>query len=395
MRLGAILLMTPVLASSTWLLVGCAGDEGAPSVAEHWEVQAIPLFEIGDGDTPSDQLFRVADAFRLPDGGVVIANAGTHEIRWYDAEGRYLDASGREGDGPADFRLIHSLRPWSGDSIAVFDPTLGRFSYFDATGELGRTQPLVPAAGRIRVEEARLVDDGAVFTFETSASAPPALEQLDRRSLRLYYRAASDVEPMEIDTVPGSIWSSTEIDGRLGFARVLFSPTPKYDQFGRCVVVAAGDRLEVEVHSPSGALRTIGVDVASDVITDELVNELVNELFEALGSVPPEARASLLQFSRPDSLPLTNQMLVDRLGLVWLQRFSPPTGMGRQWIVVGAGGDVVAEVEMPEDLIAHDIGEDFVLATRVGALDEELVGVYRLIRTGRATGASLEGFCAD
>ncbi len=78
MRLGAILLMAPVLASSTWLLVGCAGDEGAPSIAGRWELQAIPLFEIGGGDTPSDQFFRVADAFRRPDGGVVVANAGTH-----------------------------------------------------------------------------------------------------------------------------------------------------------------------------------------------------------------------------------------------------------------------------------------------------------------------------
>ena len=393
MRLGAILLMAPVLASSTWLLLGCAGDERAPSVAERWEVQAIPLFEIGGGDTPNDQLFRVADAFRLPDGGVVIANAGTHEIRWYDAEARYLYASGREGDGPADFRMIHSLRPWSGDSIVVFDPTLGRFAYFDATGELGRTQPLVPAAGRIKVEEARLVDDGSVFTFEINATPPAALDQLDRHRLRLYHRAATDVEPMEIDTVPGLIWGSTEINGGLGFKVVLFSPTPKYDQFGRCVVVAGGDRLEVEVHSSSGASRTIGVDVARVAVTDELVNEHIEEAF---GSIPPDARAMLSLFPRPDSLPLTNQMLVDRLGLVWLQRFSPPMGgMGREWIVVGAGGEVVAEVEMPEDLIAHYIGRDFVLATRVGALDEELVGVYGLIRTRSATGASLEGFCAN
>src|SRR5690606_16795253 len=70
-----------------------------------WHLSPEPLVEIGvlDG-APEDQLFRVVGARRLGDGRIVVANSGTHELRFYDAQGRHLRSVGREGEGPGEFR---------------------------------------------------------------------------------------------------------------------------------------------------------------------------------------------------------------------------------------------------------------------------------------------------
>ena len=59
-------------------------------------LDAEPMLEIGsfEGDSLY-QLYRVAGARRLADGRLVVANAGTFEVRVYDAEGQYERAWGR------------------------------------------------------------------------------------------------------------------------------------------------------------------------------------------------------------------------------------------------------------------------------------------------------------
>lgn len=48
-------------------------------------------------------LHRVRTALRLPDGRIVIANGGSHELRLVDASGMYLRSVGRMGGGPGEF----------------------------------------------------------------------------------------------------------------------------------------------------------------------------------------------------------------------------------------------------------------------------------------------------
>ena len=64
-------------------------------------LDAEPMLEIGtfEGDALY-QLYRVGGARRLADGRIVVANAGSFEVRVYGADGRYERAWGREGGGP-------------------------------------------------------------------------------------------------------------------------------------------------------------------------------------------------------------------------------------------------------------------------------------------------------
>ena len=66
-----------------------------------WRLADDPILDIGllEGED-AYQLFDVVGALRLTDGGIVVANAGSFELRFYDANGTHLFSVGREGGGP-------------------------------------------------------------------------------------------------------------------------------------------------------------------------------------------------------------------------------------------------------------------------------------------------------
>ncbi len=94
-----------------------------------WVVNPDPGLSIGtfQGDSLY-QLFEVQGAVRLSDGRIVLANAGSGEIRVYGDDGRFLAAHGRKGEGPGEFQnpvLVGSL---GGDTLVVVDQDLRRIS---------------------------------------------------------------------------------------------------------------------------------------------------------------------------------------------------------------------------------------------------------------------------
>jgi len=133
--LRAAVLAVPVLTA-----IACAGDS-APSEStttirdstgitivensapkwtetDAWTLGPTPTLRIGGLDgAPEYELFRVAGARRLDDGRIVIANSGTHELRFYDADGTYLQSVGREGDGPGEFRRLRLITAYGSDHL--------------------------------------------------------------------------------------------------------------------------------------------------------------------------------------------------------------------------------------------------------------------------------------
>lgn len=107
---------------------------------EGWRMSDEPILEIGvlEGQ-PEYQLFQVRGAIRLSDGRIVVANAGSHELRIYDPRGRFLTSVGREGSGPGEFRALGSLDRLGSDSLITWDWRNNRAQVFDdATLHSGR-----------------------------------------------------------------------------------------------------------------------------------------------------------------------------------------------------------------------------------------------------------------
>ena len=88
---------------------------------------------------------RVRQGFRRGDGSILIANGATAELRFYDGDGRFIGAAGREGGGPGEFTNGFSMNlvRWPGDSVGVWDLQARRLTIFDPAGAMAREAKLV------------------------------------------------------------------------------------------------------------------------------------------------------------------------------------------------------------------------------------------------------------
>ncbi|MGH7444763.1 MAG: hypothetical protein ACREKM_07805 [Longimicrobiales bacterium] len=123
MRLRAIAAVTTVLGAAP-----VAHAQELPA----WRLSAEPTLRIGvaTGGASPEQLFRLNSATLLPDGSVLVLNAGTYELRRFDADGTFVGAAGREGEGPGEFEMPKRIYRRRGGNYAVYDVILGRMSIY-------------------------------------------------------------------------------------------------------------------------------------------------------------------------------------------------------------------------------------------------------------------------
>jgi hypothetical protein len=90
---------------------------------------------------PAYEFFTIAGVVRLGDGSLVVANAGTMELRVFSPDGRFLGAFGGRGEGPGELSFMRGLWITGGDSLVVWDGQ-SKFNLFSPSGEFVRTGAL-------------------------------------------------------------------------------------------------------------------------------------------------------------------------------------------------------------------------------------------------------------
>lgn len=364
----------------------------APPVGAQIRVVSDPVLEIGGSlDDPENQLFQVADAVRLPDGRIAVANAGTNEIRIYDAGGRFETSFGGEGEGPGEFRRIRSVHVLSEDSLAVFDRSHQRISIFSAKGELIENLPLLQGEGGSARDVVRLRDGRWVSVHER---LPESFDGLWRKRARLVLRAP-DLEPIRpIAEVPAETWVTWTVDGQSMTRGAPFLPHLALDAFGSCVVAVVGDEARVRILSASGDPRPLELELEREPVTQAIFDEWIEYL---ASDVPAEQRGLLRRMMgdipRPDSLPVVQDVVLDGDGLLWIQRYDPPMGWSPQWEVLDLEGTHVASVELPEAYRVMDVGADYLLGLRSGPLDMEILTMHAIEREAPPSATRAGGLC--
>ena len=199
-----------------------------------WLLGPEPVVDIGGGDREEEQLFRVVDALRLGDDRIVVANAGTNEIRFYGPGGAFLSASGGEGEGPDEFTALRGLGRYSGDSLAAIERT--GVSILDLNGRFARSATVTPAAGYFPYRLVSVVSDGSIMATVRGSIGP-------RTGLwRLEFRLILHNQARGHNTILGTFSSGENFNMRVGPRRIVnIEPW-----FGRMTWVAAsGDRAVV------------------------------------------------------------------------------------------------------------------------------------------------------
>ena len=136
------------------LLTGCdGGDRPASDLGEilvgDSSLLAVGVLGLAD-DSLDEHIFAgIQGARHLSDGGIVVADAGSKQVRRFDATGTHVWSTGQHGEGPGEFQDVRLLRGCTNDTvITVFDVQLDRVTELDADGAFRRSWlPRSPEGG--------------------------------------------------------------------------------------------------------------------------------------------------------------------------------------------------------------------------------------------------------
>jgi hypothetical protein len=341
-----------------------------------WSVAADPLLDLTTtGEGEAHDFYRVRSAIRLANGSIAVANEGSNEVRLYSPEGVFVDAFGREGEGPGEFQRLTSVHDASGDSLAAFDYWLRRITVF-RMGETGsRTIDLSHFGTRVW----RVVSLGE-GSFAAIVHGYPA------EDVQGLYRVQYTI--VRFDLHGGPVDTLTTIAGSEGFqfeqgdARPLFARDGFVAGHEGGLYAGDGDSMRVAVYAGDGALEMImrvpGFDLR--LTDEERAAERATLLPET--AVPPAIRDVVAALPDPETRPAYARLLVDEAGNVWA-----PEHQGRaEWdqpiqsAVFGPNGEWLGHVTLPARFTLYEIGEDWILGVQRDTLEAEHVQLLRIVR---------------
>ncbi|HEY7771266.1 hypothetical protein [Longimicrobium sp.] len=345
-----------------------------------WALEAEPVISIGEVDgAPEYMLHDVRGALRLPDGGVVVANSGSNELRWYDAAGRHVRSAGRDGGGPGEFLSLAGLAAGPGGRVHAWDATSLRLSTFGADAGLQGYWTVPADSFGPNVELAGVLADNSVVLLDGSSTVFTLSPAPRRDSMRIWH-ASPGGAVRRMMTIPGPeriTWGSAQ-----GAVR---SPAP----FARSTLTAVGDdrvwigdneRYEVGGYGDDGRLRRLVRRAAAPrKVSDREKDEYRRAWRERVGSGGPVPGAALETFLAempfPETHPAFSALHVDSEGRLWVRERDDAAGS--HWAVHDEDGRLAGSLTLPPRAEPLDISANHVVARWTDEDGVEFVRVYR------------------
>lgn len=360
---------------------------GSWTQGQRWQVASEPSVSIGTvtGD-PRYELYRAWDALRLSSGTIVVANVGTQELRFYDADGRYVRSAGGAGEGPGEFRGLRSITRILGDSILAFDESNRRITVLDAQGRLARTATLlVPEAPVSHPWLLGSLPDGTLLVRLTHVyRAGPEERGLRREPFRyLLYRPTG--EPLdEIGEFPGPELYVELTDRSSSVIGLPFGRNTYATAGAGYIYIGSSDGYEIRQYDRTGRLlRLVRRDVEPAELQREHVERFVEERLSGIEDANRrrDQRRKFRGLPYPKTLPVFEAVVAGEDGSVWVKSFSRlAEGQHSTWSVFDSTGTFLGDVELPARLTPRDIGSDYILGAEKGDLDIEYIRVYRVVK---------------
>jgi hypothetical protein len=347
-----------------------------------WRVAPEPMLTIGVLDGPEEyQLFRAFSPLRTSRGEIVVANTGSFEMRFYDLEGTYLRAVGREGGGPGEFAMMGRIWRLGPDSLILYDFGNNRLSVHGIDGHFGRTMRLEQVA--TLPLPMGVFADGNVLAYWHLVSDGPTADGL-QRTPRMY--GIWDAEGAFVDSMarlPGSETYAVSMGADRSISTGQpFGRAPVEIAGGRHWYYGSGDRYEIEVRAMDGTLeRLIRRPVPNRPVTEELIEERERRLRERRAERGVTTPTPFDGIPYPADMPPYEDFRLDAGRNLWVAYYHLEEEPVR-WAVFDPEGRWLGDVETPPNGRVWDIGADYVLGVWRDALDVQQVRMYRLVKGG-------------
>ena len=388
----------PAEFASTYAVRDSAGvrivESAAPAWAagEEWTVSDEPAVHIGVVDGPEEYQFTIVTGVFQDGAGRIIVGDAADEVRLYDGGGSYLDAFGRQGEGPGEFRSLISVQPHSADSILAWDGPGRRVSIFDPDGRYARSF-LLPMPPRPEQSSGRgillwtpggfsyAVGDGTVVSSTGSVFQGEVGELVEGETYLVRHSAEGDtlqtVGPFAVEIDIPDFQAPAQV-GRPYPLPLVTTARPGG------LYVGNGRSFEVLDISFEGGLERILRASTQDLTLTEEHRETyrASERERLGGNLDPAAlESALLEVEYPPTIPPSSQLLVDSEDHLWVRHYSTRWTPGpERWSVFAPDGFLLGTVETPERLQVRQIGPDFLLGIWTDELDIRYIRKYPLRR---------------
>lgn len=342
-----------------------------------WAIDTLPEFVLGTGSDPDEQFYRIAGVQGLPDKNLLVVAGGSQELRFFDSEGRLIQAAGGKGEGPGEFLEPALVRGVEADSLPIWDTGLRRLQLFSQDGLGSRTVPLTAwprgAGGKPPVGTLRgrlLIQRLRVMTPSMFRTPGPSVDSVSFVWL----------DPGTGDTI--HIFSRT--------FPFYFADPPNFYIIGLSIrpsaAVVEGGALITDGRIPEiwkygldgRPLQVFRVDTPDRRVSEEDLRTFV------AAQVSPEHFEEFLSVNRampiPDFLPWFDELQVDELGWVWAGIYDPGRSRPKEWVVFDKDGRAHGKMSTPVGLDVQWIGRDRILGVWTDDLGVEYVYAYGLTR---------------
>ncbi len=356
-----------------------------------WRFADAPSLDIGvfEGD-PEYQLFRVRGAVRLSDGRIVVANSGTHELRYFGADGTYEQATGSEGGGPGEFKRISVLRRSAGDSVITYDSSNRRVSLFDPAGEFARSFTVEASQGFAFFRE-RLSD--GTFVMSSMEFGSGGRDGRFRDTATWVRHAAEGGVLDTIHRFADMEMFMRQSDGNVMIMGVPFGRSTLAAARGTHLLIGTGETFEIREYDETGALVGIIRSLRDPIpLTDADIDHYIRtDIDRTEEENRSEARKTWKDFPFPDLMMPYANFRMDSAGNLWIEVHADAAARtasqyerasyAAQWHVFDPDGQWLGVVEAPAGFRPTDIGADYVLGTWLDELDVEHVQMYELVKS--------------
>jgi hypothetical protein len=360
-----------------------AGDRG-------WSIAAEPDLIIGtaEGDS-SYQLYGVAGAHRTADGGIALVDAGSWQVRIYDARGAFLRSFGGRGGGPEEFGMP-ALGGAVHDTLVVVDRAQHRIAMVHPDVGFVRLARVDDEVGGYLNPAGTFGNGQVVFGGAFDMRRIGELHEGMNRA-HTFYRSCNPDGSMAADFgyKIGAEFFIRTLEGSGPDSRPALVPFGKQplatvspDRF----YFASGDNYEIEVYEPTGRLvRLIRLDRGAVAVTAQDGRVHIEEM-AAEAAHENEARVirqRLAQLPLPETFPAFANLEADALGYLWAEQYRRPGQDEAPWDVFDPEGVLTAQLRLPPRVYPLEIGADYLLALHWDELEIEYVHLYALQRPRR------------
>lgn len=357
-----------------------------------WSVEPDPDLVLGRGDSASGYFHEIQGVRGTEDGGVLVVDGASRELRFYDSEARLVKRAGGPGEGPEEFGDPALVPVVGTDSLMVYDKDLTRAHILSAEGAFGRLihprygRPYGARAPVGAVEFRHMLFDGSGTAGGPEAPLPDeGLVQLQQKFL--WYDTATGAR-RTVDSVLVDHRYRVRRDGRRVERRVPFTARSYAATTADGAFISRGRPAEILEYDVEGGLRRIfRVEGFGRPVTQEMIDEFIDLRFSRRparygGSLNRTTWYDVYEeIGIPDTLPAFQELQLDESGWLWAQVYDFDSSGPKEWVVFDPEGRAHGTVRTPPGLEVRWIGRDAVLGVWRDQFDVEYVHRHRLTRS--------------